>query len=823
MGVVKGAISIKDNATAVLRSIKQEQASFRKDVEKTKKELTGTWDKQYKAKIEATSAMKKAKELKSKLEPLRKKVIAAVALKDMATDKVKKVANKVKDVGKMVARPVVNVVVKGAQALAGIGKGIAGAAKIAAVGIGAVGVAGAAALKSIFSGSEEDAKAAIEAETKLTAVLGNVKSIQAQGAGAVEKAKQNLLGVAGALQEVGVVEADTVVAGMQQLATFQLSDKEIGKLSGGMADLLAQQKGLNATQGDAVGIANLIGKAMQGQVGALSKVGITFDEAQEKALKTGNAEQRAAILADILQQNVGGVNKALAQTDQGKIQQVANAYGDMKEEVGAMVLQMKSKLASVVMKNIPTIQKLGTTMMDTISKFADKAMPVIDKVITNVTPAVEMVLGNIGEIADEIFPIVSNIFSGLQGSTQKVLPILKGIINGFKPLMPQLLAFGGSVFSTIQQIVTAAMPAIGSIIATVQNVIPAVLPVLQTVITTIGSVIGQAAPVIAGLVAGIGTVITTLAPIFNTIFTQIGEKVGSVIGFVSERMGFIQNIIGTVAPLLGDILSTAWGVISPIMDIAISVFKILFSVVQRVFPGIQKVMETVWGIIKPIVEGVGLVVGKIAGAFGWIADKISGGDKVGENAQGDNNWKGGLTWVGEKGAELVDLPQGSRILPHKESVSFAQKAANPVVKETVTNSVTKEVIHTQGNASPVQAITVQKNEAANDGSTLMVLSNIEKYVGIIADIFSKRKTAIEAEGVSFPARILQQITRKDTPISVPETAKNQSTSMKDKIAKAVTVTIAKLADTIIIREEADIEKLSNAVAKKVVEVAINMA
>ena len=33
MGVVKGAISIKDNMTVVLRSIRQEQSAFRQDVE----------------------------------------------------------------------------------------------------------------------------------------------------------------------------------------------------------------------------------------------------------------------------------------------------------------------------------------------------------------------------------------------------------------------------------------------------------------------------------------------------------------------------------------------------------------------------------------------------------------------------------------------------------------------------------------------------------------------------------------------------------------------------------------------------------------------
>lgn len=45
LGVVKGAIGIKDNATAVLRSIKKEQELFRKDVVKTKRELANTWGK----------------------------------------------------------------------------------------------------------------------------------------------------------------------------------------------------------------------------------------------------------------------------------------------------------------------------------------------------------------------------------------------------------------------------------------------------------------------------------------------------------------------------------------------------------------------------------------------------------------------------------------------------------------------------------------------------------------------------------------------------------------------------------------------------------
>lgn len=47
-----------------------------------------------------------------------------------------------------------------------------------------------------------------------------------------------------------------------------------------------------------------------------------------------------------------------------------------------------------------------------------------------------------------------------------------------------------------------------------------------------------------------------------------------------------------------------------------------------------------------------------------------GGGDVGSNAAGTDYWGGGLTWVGEEGPELVDLPAGSTIYNHEESANF---------------------------------------------------------------------------------------------------------------------------------------------------------
>lgn len=53
-----------------------------------------------------------------------------------------------------------------------------------------------------------------------------------------------------------------------------------------------------------------------------------------------------------------------------------------------------------------------------------------------------------------------------------------------------------------------------------------------------------------------------------------------------------------------------------------------------------------------------------------------GGDAgaVGQNAHGTQYWRGGLTWVGEQGPELIELPRGSKVYTAQESERMATKA-----------------------------------------------------------------------------------------------------------------------------------------------------
>lgn len=49
---------------------------------------------------------------------------------------------------------------------------------------------------------------------------------------------------------------------------------------------------------------------------------------------------------------------------------------------------------------------------------------------------------------------------------------------------------------------------------------------------------------------------------------------------------------------------------------------------------------------------------------------------VGSNAAGTSSWRGGLTWVGERGPELLDLPAGTQIYDNASSMAIARGASS---------------------------------------------------------------------------------------------------------------------------------------------------
>lgn len=254
----------------------------------------------------------------------------------------------------------------------------------------------------------------LESETKLT-------EIYKTRMGASEDAAQATMDYASALQQIGVVGDEVTLSGAQQLATFAQYPGTVDALLPAMDNLLVQQHGLNATTADAVNIANLMGKAMNGNTGALKRAGITFTDAQAEVMKYGTEEERAAMLSEVITQNVGNMNEEMAKTPLGKIQQMKNSMGDLKEEIGAALAPAVSALAQMISeKVVPALQKMIEWMQQ---------HPTIGKVVIAIT-ALLAVLGPLliiaGSIASAIGALIP-LFTALSGPVGIVIGIVTAL------------------------------------------------------------------------------------------------------------------------------------------------------------------------------------------------------------------------------------------------------------------------------------------------------------------------------------------------------------------------------------------------------------
>ena len=201
-------------------------------------------------------------------------------------------------------------------------------------------------LRSAVSGLQGVLGSYAEAYSNAAVASKKLEVVMRQRMDATDEDIKSIKAVTTAQKELGVIGGSVQNAGAQQVSTFLTQASTLRTLIPAMNNLLAQQKGVNATQEDAVSIGNLMGKAMQGQTSALRRVGITFTEAEEQILKYGTESERAATLAKVITNNVGEMNKKLAQTDAGKMKQLQNYIGGIKAKIGSIVVGLQPYLAA---------------------------------------------------------------------------------------------------------------------------------------------------------------------------------------------------------------------------------------------------------------------------------------------------------------------------------------------------------------------------------------------------------------------------------------------------------------------------------------------
>lgn len=169
-----------------------------------------------------------------------------------------------------------------------------------------------------------------EAANTLAKVMSNTMEATADE---VEEIKRFIA----AQEKVGVVSAGVQTSAARELSTYLTLTSSLKTLIPVLNDMGVHQYGVGVSAEQLTQIATMMGKVMDGQVEALSRAGYKFDETQKYILKFGEESERAAVLAQVVSESVGGINASSVNTAAGQMQQFRNRCEGVKSSIGSVV------------------------------------------------------------------------------------------------------------------------------------------------------------------------------------------------------------------------------------------------------------------------------------------------------------------------------------------------------------------------------------------------------------------------------------------------------------------------------------------------------
>jgi hypothetical protein len=470
-----------------------------------------------------------------------------------------------------------------------------------------------------FSSACIDAyKIQTEAETKLETVMR-------QRMGATDESIQSVKDYASALQNVGVVGDEVQLAGAQQLATFLNTDEALKTLMPAMANLAVQQNGVNVTSQNMVSIGNMVGKVMQGQTSALTRVGITFDQAQEKMLKYGTEQERASVLAEIITQNVGNMNEVMAQTDDGKMQQAKNTLGDIQEVIGERLIPVQTAYYQ-------TLASLATLLADYIIPFVDNCISSFNnfKASLNENSIIVQTLNELWQTYGiPIFQTISSMVQTVKATWDLVFPSIQ---ESFSVIMQALFDIWASIGSVVFDYIVIAVNTVGDIF---NYVFPIVAQVVSDAFTLISQVYTNIFKPVIDIIVSV--LQTYLLPIVQFVFQKFSDKVKETFDFIqmawntilypclSWIIAFLGNVfkgdIDAIFNQIKTLISTIW---QSIKDFLAQKVDEMYNKVIGVFESAKAKVQEIWNAIKDaIITPITNAKDKVVELVDKIVDKVT--------------------------------------------------------------------------------------------------------------------------------------------------------------------------------------------------------
>ena len=359
---------------------------------------------------------------------------------------------------------------------------------------------------------------------------------------------------------------------------------------------------------------------------------------------------------------------------------------DVLQPIGDQLIPYVTKGISVVQKFTDKWNKLGPATQKTVVKFAA------------VAASAGPVLMGFGKISAGISTAISN-FGRVGGAITKLT--------------------GASGFSGIAKIMTGPFGIAAAAVAAAALLIyknwDRIAPILQKIgdrfVEFWQTVKPQLEPFIEFVEKIASYLKETFGPVVEEIFNFAGEFIVGTFDTIGVAIDALLTMFEGIISFLSGVFKTDWE----------SVWNGCKEFVGTAFSGLADMVKVPINAVISIVNGAISKINSIhftvpewvpgIGGKGWEGLNIP---QIPTLAKGTDNWQGGIVQISEKGGEIVDLPHGSRVYPHDESVQMARQEARKNFSVKIAKLADSIIVREETDIDKIAEAIIRKIEEASD-------------------------------------------------------------------------------------------------------------
>ena len=425
-------------------------------------------------------------------------------------------------------------------------------------------------------------------------------------------------------------------------------------------------------------------------IAGFEALGLNADTMAAKFAAGGDGAKEAF---DKVIQGLAAMKDPVAQSAAG-----VNLFGTMWEDLGPSVVTSlagaeesfdKTKDSMMEMVNVKydsLSSALGglwrTIQVDVLQPIGNMLIPYVTKAIDKIgqlvgwwnklSPATQKTIVKFAAVAAAVGPVLmafGKVSSGIGGLIQNhaklagVIKKLTGGATGFK---------GFAAIMTGPVGIAIAAVAAGALL--IYKNWDKIAPILQKIGDKFVSFWQSVQPQIQPFLDICKKIASFMSDVFKATFDVVLAGLGEgLVSFFNSASDIIGNILGVfegVITFLSGVFTGNWEKAwNGLKDIVGNAFGALAGLVKTPINAVISIVNGAIDKINSIHFTVPEWVPGIGGK-GWEGLNIPA---IPTLATGTDNWKGGIVQISEQGGEIVDLPSGTRVYPHDESVRMARE------------------------------------------------------------------------------------------------------------------------------------------------------